>query len=377
MPPVSVLIKPVSSACNLQCAYCFYRDVAANREVPCSGPMPPETVEAVIVQAMRYAEGSCTFAFQGGEPTLAGLSFFRRVLELEEKYSRPGVAVYNTIQTNGILLDEAWAHFLAENHFLVGLSLDGPAFLHDHNRTGADGAGTFAQVMRAAALLDRFHAAYNILCVVTGKTAAHAEEVYRFFRRRGFPWLQFIPCLEPIAQGRGLASFHLSPSAYGDFLVRIFDAWLADLRKGEYVSIRHLDNWMHILLGEPPESCDMIGCCSVQFVVESSGHVYPCDFYVLDQWDLGSIHERSLAQMAQSPTAQAFRKASRHLPDKCAACPLYPLCRNGCRRNRLQDGVGDPGVNYYCESYRHFFFSRKRPLAEAVRLIRDMRREFV
>ena len=375
MPPASFLIKPVSSACNLRCSYCFYRDVASNRKIACSGLMSAETLEAVIAQAMRYAEDSCTFAFQGGEPTLAGLDFYRQVLALEEKYSNSDVAIYNTIQTNGILLDEAWAHFLAENQFLVGLSLDGPAFLHDHNRKGPDGAGSCSQVMRSAELMDRFHVAYNILCVVTVETAAHTEQVYRFFRKHGFQWLQFIPCLDPIAQDRGLTAFHLSPSAYGDFLVRIFDVWLADLRKKEYISIRHLDNWMHILLGEPPESCDMIGCCSVQFVVESSGHVYPCDFYVLDPWDLGSIHEQSFSQMIHSATAQAFLKASHYLPDECAACPLYPICRNGCRRNRVQDSSGNSGVNYYCESYRHFFFSRKQQLAEAVRLIRDMRRE--
>ena len=375
MPPASILIKPVSSACNLQCSYCFYKDIAANREIACSGLMPLETLEAVITQALRYAEGSCTFAFQGGEPTLAGLDFYRHVLELEKKYSRPGVTIYNTIQTNGVVLDEAWVQFLAENQFLVGLSLDGPDHLHDHNRKAPGGEGSYMRVMRAAELLDRFHAAYNILCVVTGETAAHTEEVYTFFRKHGFQWLQFIPCLDPIAQERGLASFHLSPSAYGDFLVRIFDAWLADLRKREYISIRHLDNWMHILLGEAPESCDMIGCCSIQFVVESSGHVYPCDFYVLDQWDLGSIHERSLAQMAHSPTAQAFLKASHHVPDKCATCPLYPICRNGCRRNRMPDNFGNSGVNYYCEAYRHFFFSRKQQLAEAVRIIRNMRQE--
>lgn len=374
MPSVSVLIKPASSACNLRCAYCFYRDIAARRKTECSEFMSPETLEAVIAQSMMYAEGSCTFAFQGGEPTLAGLDFYRQALALEEKYSKPGVAVYNTIQTNGVLIDETWAQFLAERRFLTGLSLDGPASLHDLNRRGPDNTESYAHVMKAAELLDRFQAAYNILCVVTGATAVRTAQVYRFFRGQGVRWLQFIPCLDPATEGGASASFHLSPAAYGDFLIEIFDLWLADLRKGEYISIRHLDNWLHILLGETPESCDMIGRCSIQFVVESNGHVYPCDFYVLDEWDLGSIHEQPFSQMADSAVARSFLNASRYLPEECASCPWYPVCRNGCRRNRLQDGGGNPGLNRYCSSYRRFFSSRRQQLMEAVHLIRNMRR---
>ena len=203
MPAVNVLIKPASSACNMACAYCFYRDVAEHREHAFEGMLSLERMEQVIAAAMEYAEGICSFAFQGGEPTLAGLEFYRSVVELQKKYARPGVRIHNAIQTNGYCIDEAWAAFLAENHFLVGLSLDGPAELHNLNRKDRAGKGTFNRVMHAAKLFDRYHVEYNILCVVTGKNARSIGQIYHFYQKQGFHWLQFIPCLEPLDSQRG------------------------------------------------------------------------------------------------------------------------------------------------------------------------------
>ena len=208
VPAVSILIKPASSACNLQCKYCFYRDVANHREKSYEGMLSLEMMETVIASAMEYAEGSCSFAFQGGEPTLAGLDFYQRVVELEERYRRPGVEIHNAIQTNGICVDEAWAKFFAKHHFLVGLSLDGPAELHDRNRTFPDGKGSWSRVMRSVQILEKFHVDYNILCVVTGKNARSIKKKYQFFKNQRFQWLQFINCLEPLDQKRGLEAYH-------------------------------------------------------------------------------------------------------------------------------------------------------------------------
>lgn len=372
MPAVNVLIKPASSACNMRCSYCFYRDVADHREHAFQGMLSPDTMEAVIRSAMEYAEGICSFAFQGGEPTLAGLDFYREVVRLEHTYRRPGVKIQNAIQTNGYCIDEDWARFFAENHFLVGLSLDGPAELHNLNRVDAAGKGTFNAVLRAAQLFDKWHVEYNILCVITGKNARSITRIYHFYRKHHFNWLQFIPCLEPLGQQRGQEKYHLSSEEYGEFLIRIFDLWFADLCRGEYVSIRHLDNWMAILLGERPEACNMTGRCSVQFVVEGDGGVYPCDFYVLDEWRLGTVGKESFAQMRESDTARRFIAVSEVVPDACRNCPYGILCRNGCRRDRETLPGETAGKNYYCSAYLRFFSSRSRELRQAARILARM-----
>lgn len=370
MPPVSVLIKPASSACNMNCRYCFYQDVADKRACGFAGMMALETAEALVSAAMEYAEGSCSFLFQGGEPTLAGLDFYRSFLQLERKYAKPGVAVQNSIQTNGYLIDDAWAAFLHDNRFLTGLSLDGPAEYHDSNRLDRAGKGTFNRTMRAAHVLEKHGVPYNILSVVTGQNARSIEKIYRFFVRNGFRYLQFIPCLEPLDGERGQAGYHLSCNEYEAFLLRIFDLWLADLKAGRYISIRHIENWLSVLMGRPPESCNMNGRCSIQFVVEGDGGVYPCDFYVLDEWKLGTVGQNSFAELLSSARAQAFIQTSLDMPQECRDCPYHFICRNGCRRDRVVEADGKIGLNYYCEAYRNFFRKRAPQLNEAVLLIR-------
>lgn len=371
MPPLTILIKPASSACNMSCQYCFYQDVSEHRQHAFMGMLSIEMMEQVIAQAMQYAEGYCTFAFQGGEPTLAGLPFFEQVVALEQKYKRPSVAIHNAIQTNGLLIDEAWAAFFAANDFLVGLSLDGPADIHNLNRKSRAGKDTFNHIRRAAELFDRQHVQYNILCVVTGQTARSIEKVYRFFRKQGFRYLQFIPCLDPFGQARETMPYSLSVEKYANYLIRIFDLWFDDLSRGEYLSVRHLDNWFAMFCGYPPEACNMSGHCSVQFVVEGDGSVYPCDFYVLDEWKIGTIGTDGFAQMFGSETAQKFLSASLPVPEDCRACRFYAICRNGCRRERELLPDGTVGKNIYCEAYQTFFSSRAEQIEAAIRLYRD------
>ncbi len=372
VPAVNVLTKPASSACNMRCAYCFYKDISEHRQHAFEGMLSVEDMEKVMASAVEYADGCCSFAFQGGEPTLAGLDFFQQVVALGKTYIRSGLEIRYTIQTNGYCIDEAWARFFAEHHFLVGLSLDGPAELHDWNRKDYSGKGTHAKVMRAVRLFEKYGVEYNILCVVTGRTARSIRRIYQFYKKQNFRWLQFIPCLEPLGQERGKEAYHLSARDYGTFLVRIFDLWYQELQKGEYVSIRHLNNWLAILLCERPESCDMTGHCSVQFVVEGDGGVYPCDFYVLDEWRLGTVGQQSFAEMAGSDAARRFVEGSLRIPGTCRTCPLFGICRNGCKRNRLVQG-GLVDRNYYCEAYRFFFTERRWELQDAARLILRMR----
>ncbi len=198
MQHISVLIKPASSACNMKCAYCFYEDVANSREQEFQGFLREEQMEQVIVEAMKLAERSCSFLFQGGEPTLAGLSFYESVIRLQKKHRKDGVLIYNSIQTNGYHLTEDMIRFFVRERFLIGVSLDGPEQVHDLYRTGRSGGGTFREVMETIALLKRFRADYNVLCVVTEESAKRGREIYRFYREQGFGWMQFIPCLAPL-----------------------------------------------------------------------------------------------------------------------------------------------------------------------------------
>lgn len=373
MPSVNVLIKPASSACNMNCTYCFYRDEASKRERSFEGMLSLEAMERVIVSAMDYADRICSFTFQGGEPTLAGLDFFRGVMELEKKHRKPGVEIRNAIQTNGYALGEEWARFFAENHFLVGLSLDGPADLHNLNRRDHEGKGTFNKVLQTAKLFDRYQVEYNVLCVLTGKNARSIERIYHFYQKQGFGWLQFIPCLDPLGEERGNTGYHLSVREYEEFLVRIFDLWFENFKKGRYVSIRHLDNWLSMLLGERPEACNMAGRCSVQFVVEGDGGVYPCDFYVLDEWRMGTVGEKSFAELQEGAVARKFVRESLEIPGPCKTCRFYGLCRNGCRRDRLSRAEDQSGLNYYCAAYHGFFTRRGQQLEEAARMVLQMR----
>lgn len=369
MPPVNILIKPASSACNMACSYCFYRDVAANRTDEFQGMLSLETMELVIDEGLKYADGSCTFMFQGGEPTLAGLEFYQQVVRLVAQKKKPDLEVYYSIQTNGYNLDDSWCAFFKENNFLVGVSLDGPADIHNFNRTDHSGKNTFNVVMHSLKLLKEHGVDHNILCVLTGKNARSINRIYRFFRQQEFEHIQFIPCLEPFGEARGSEGYHLSINEYGDFLIRIFDLWYRELLHGKYVSIRHIDNWIRILWGQCPESCGMIGHCSIQFVVEGDGGVYPCDFYVLDELRLGTVGVNSFSEMSNCKTAEDFLNQSYFVPNECSVCPYYVLCRNGCRRDRNMCPDGSLGQTYYCSAMKRFFDSRVEQLRHAAVLL--------
>lgn len=356
MPPLHLLIKPASGACNLRCRYCFYHDEMENREQASFGIMSRETLENLVRKALERAQGHCTFAFQGGEPTLAGLDFFEELLELEKKYNRKGLPIDHAIQTNGFALDESWAKFFADNHFLVGLSLDGTRETHDSFRLDAAGKGTFQQVKRTAALFDRFGVEYNILTVVNAQTARRGQSIYNFYKKSGFRYLQFIPCLDPLGEAPGAREYSLTPAAYGEFLCRLFDLWYQDWMAGTPVSIRQFDNYIQMMLGYPPESCGMSGICARQNVVEADGGVYPCDFYVLDGYCLGNLNQCGFDEIEAKREALGFVEESKAVDADCRDCPWAPLCRGGCKRYREpRREDGSLQKNCFCQAYQKFF----------------------
>ena len=362
MKSLNLLIKPASGNCQLRCRYCFYENVSESRETSNYGLMTLDTLDLLVKKAIAETTEQCSFAFQGGEPTLAGLDFYRELIRLQEKYraefQKISLVIHNAIQTNGMLLDDDWCAFLAQHKFLVGLSLDGDKDIHDLNRIDAQGKGTYTRAMKAAKLLEKHQVEFNILVVVTRQLARRAKHIYHTLVKNGFRYLQFIPCIDDFGKEPGSSPFSLTAERYGDFLKTLFDEWYKDFMAGQYISIRHFDNWIHMLQGQPPETCSMSGRCTCYGVVEADGSVYPCDFYVLDPWKLGTVQENTFEEMLTCQLAEDFLQASWPVASKCQACKYYPICRGGCRRDRepLLAGEGqEASLNIYCDAYLAFF----------------------
>lgn len=332
----------------MRCDYCFYFDETVKRAVGSFGLMSRETIEAIVRKSMEHAEESCTFGFQGGEPMLAGLDFFKAVVELQQQYNKKNLTVANALQTNGTLIDDEWAAFLAENRFLVGVSLDGPAELHNLYRRDARGAGTFDRIMRGIGALKQSGAEFNILTVVTAQTARHIREIYSFFMAEGLVYQQYIPCMEPFGERPGGRGYSLSPKGYGRFLRELFDLWYRDRKAGRFVYNRYFENLAGILAGYAPESCDMNGVCSLQYTFEADGGVYPCDFYMFDEYRLGDINTDSMDALDERRREIRFIERSAKLPDGCRKCRWLFACRGGCYRYRY----GRQGLYYYCEAMK-------------------------
>ena len=364
------LVKPASSLCGLRCRYCFYEDVAQCRETQSMGIMSRETARNLLRAAAQAAQPGdvIQITFQGGEPTLAGLDFFRDFIAMEQELIPSGVTVNHSIQTNGMALTAEWSTFFRENRFLVGLSLDGARDLHDALRVDAQGKGTWDRAVAALKLLDQAGVETNLLCVVTGPMARSPQKVYQSLNKLGNHPLQFIPCLDPLEAPRGSMPYSLSPQRYGRFLCGLFDCWFRDWQAGCYVSVRLFDDYLRILAGMPPSTCAASGACGSYLVVEGDGSLYPCDFFVLDKWYLGNINETTVAQAMNSPRSQEFLARGRTRPQACPACPYFAICRGGCPRDWT--AFGPQGENYYCPAFRQFFnyaLPRLRQAAAAIR----------
>ncbi|MDO4292425.1 MAG: anaerobic sulfatase maturase [Eubacteriales bacterium] len=366
MPAIHVMIKPASGLCNMRCKYCFYADEMEKRSQASYGVMSLETLESVLQKVFSFAEESCTIAFQGGEPTLAGLDFFRACVRLAQQYNTKKIRVSYALQTNGYGLDEEWCRFFAENRFLLGLSVDGIRATHDSYRKDAAGQDTYLRVLEGARLLERFGVEFNVLTVVNARTAPKIRRIYESYRKLGFAWQQYIACLDPIDEIQGKQEYSLTPEAYGRFLIELFELWDLDLRRGQQPYIRQFENYVGILMGRFPESCEQRGVCSFQNIVEADGSVYPCDFYVMDQYRLGNLKEDDFETINERRLKIGFVEASMNHTESCRACPYFMICRGGCRRHREQPGSA-PGENYFCKSYRMFFdacLPRLREIAE-------------
>lgn len=313
------------------------------------GKMKEETTYTLVSKALEYAEGQMVaFAFQGGEPTLAGIDYFRHFVSTVKSLNKKNSRVFYSIQTNGTLIDDAWAEFFYKNQFLVGLSLDGDAAKNKF-RKKPSGQNSFYQIINAAEIFKRHNVDFNILTVLTGFCAENGEEIYKYFRSKGFRYLQFIPCLRPFDSDEK-SELYMTWEQYADFLIKVFNLYVKDYVRGSYISIRQFDNWVRLYLNQPAEQCGMLGHCSRQFVCEGNGNIYPCDFYCTDEYLLGNVLTDDFKTMANSQPAQSFIKESFDVPQRCKTCRVYPMCRaGGCKRTQLSED--------YCKAYKKFFNS--------------------
>lgn len=409
MKRISLLIKPASSLCTMRCRYCFYADEAARRQVACHGIMTEATMRALIDRVLGLApDADIAFAFQGGEPTVAGLGFFRAFCDyVRERRERQTIRY--TIQTNGLALDDAWMDLFAQERFLVGISLDGYREVHDRLRPDARGRGTYDRVMAAIALMRERGVEFNVLTVLSEPLARRPQRLYRFYRQQHIDFVQLIPCLpeleeaeagsgtESAAEHAGVAAtrnaegpatgmagvdtspdaapaasslapgspYALTPRSFAAFHQAFFRLWandlMADLATGRYMSVSLYDDLVTMFAGRRPAQCGMLGQCAPQFVVESSGDVYPCDFFALDRYRMGSIVDDTLDELAASPALRAFLAEPRRPCTACATCPFERACHRNCKR--LNASMYDAE---YC-GYRAFLENAAPTLSEIAR----------
>ncbi|MDN5571089.1 MAG: anaerobic sulfatase maturase [Propionibacteriaceae bacterium] len=376
--PFSLIVKPTGAACNLDCSYCFFLSKEVLWEAK-GQRMSDETLHAWLINFLdAQPDGPVTLGWQGGEPTLRGLDFFRQAVALAEELKRPRQEIQHAIQTNGTLLDDAWGAFLAEKRFLVGISIDGPPELHDHYRVNKAGRGTYDQVIRGWEVLQRHGVDTNILCTVNAVNADHPLEVYRHFRDDlGATFVQFIPIVERVAPGEeavaesgwrdasgtfvlyqqsgdGVTSRTVRPEQYGAFLTAIFDEWVA--RDVGTVFVQDVDVALGALFGQY-SLCVHAPECGAAIAMEHNGDVYSCDHFVEPEYRLGNVATDSFGQMLALPQQREFGRSKRTaLPRQCIECPVRWACHGGCPKDRFATTRdGEPGLNYLCAGYYAFY----------------------
>ena len=363
-----VMVKPRGPICNLDCAYCYY--LSKESLYPGSDfRLSDEVLESFIRQ---YVESQhvpeLTIGWQGGEPMLMGLDFYRRAVALQHDFRRPGVRVVNTLQTNGTLIDDAWGQFFCDNDFLVGLSLDGPQSLHDAYRRDKGGVPTFDRVMRGLRVLQKHNVEYNLLTTVHAANVGYPLDVYRFFRDEvGARFVQFIPIVKRdnrtgFQEGTEVSDHSVTGEQYGRFLTTIFDEWVR--RDVGRVFVQIFDMALAAWSAQRPGLCVFESTCGLALVLEHNGDLYACDHFVEPRYRLGNILRTPLVELVGSEQQRRFGQEKRDgLPQMCQECEVRFICNGGCPKNRLlHTPSGEPGLNYLCAGYKSFFTHIDRPM---------------
>ncbi|MDW8062102.1 MAG: anaerobic sulfatase maturase [Nitrososphaerota archaeon] len=346
---LSVLVKPVSADCNLSCAYCFYLSKASLYPEVDVHRMSDEVLMKLTAQILSLSGETISFCWQGGEPTLAGIDFYRKALRYQSMFKAPFQMVENSLQTNGILIDDRWASFLSRYDFLVGVSLDGPREVHDRYRRSRRGLGSYEAVARCIDTLRRYSVKFNILTVVSNLNVRDPKGLYRFMVDMGFRYLQFIPCVER-GSDREVADYSVTPEDYGRFVCEIFDEWFNNGNPEIYVRDFE-DILISYVFGDTP-SCIFGRRCGRYIVVEYNGDVYPCDFHVDRRWLLGNIMEDDLENIVTSEKFVEFLSIKDKLKERCGDCRWLRYCNGGCPKHWE---IRNYSENYLCKSYKMFF----------------------
>ena len=351
--PFHVMAKPVCGTCNLECRYCYY--TAKPRELypgVRTFRMSTDVLEAYTRQYLALMPERCEFSWQGGEPLLIGLDFFRRAIELQKQHAKDGQAVTNALQTNGLLLDDEWCGFLREHQVLVGVSIDGPPQWHDRFRRDRWGKDSFRRAWAGLERLRKHGVDFNILATLNSANAPHGADVYRFFVNRGIHYLQFIPILERAPDG-SVAAFSCSAEDFGRFYLEVFEQWTG--RDVGRVSERFFDNLLHVLVHGQASMCCYAERCGDAHVLEFNGDLYACDHFVFPEWKIGDLFETPLAELRRDPKLEAFAQLKTELPSACRDCEFLPYCRGGCPKHHAPVGTDADRVNHFCEGYKLFF----------------------
>jgi uncharacterized protein len=367
-----VMTKPTGAICNLDCTYCFY--LTKEELYPGSEfRMADDVLDSYVTGLLAAHRGmdEVVVAFQGGEPTMMGIPFFERVLQIERDRAEPGQRILNTLQTNATLIDDEWAAFLKNNEFLVGVSIDGPRELHDAYRVDKGGKPTFDRVMLGLAALQRRDASWNALTTVHAANAAHGRDVYRFLRDQcGAQFMQFIPIVEVLVDG--VSDRSVPADGFGQFMIEVFDEWVGH-DVGD-VFVQHFDTSLAHWLGMPDVGlCVHAEECGRSVALEHNGDVYSCDHFVEPEHRIGNLADgRSLLEIVDSPQQVAFGKAKKStLPRYCRDCDVRFVCNGGCPKDRiLTTPDGEPGLNYLCEGYQAFFRHIDEPMTVMANLLR-------
>ncbi|QRN83898.1 anaerobic sulfatase maturase [Chloroflexota bacterium] len=378
-PAFQVMVKPVGPVCNLACDYCYY--LSKDHLFPNSDIIMPDALledfTRQYIQAQHVPQ--VTFVWQGGEPTLAGLDFFQKAVDLQNQYARPGMVIENAIQTNGTLLTDEWCRFFKENHFLVGISIDGPPELHNVYRKDKAGKGSSDRVLAGLALLKEHGVDYNILCTVNAANVMHPMEVYRYLRDElDTTFIQFIPIVERDNKtgyqvGNKLTDRSVTGSQYGDFLITIFDEWVK-LDVG-HVFVQTFDVALSKWVGARDGLCIFSETCGLALLLEHNGDLFSCDHFVEPKHKLGNIIKTDLVGLVRSHNQIRFGMNKRNkLPRYCLECEVLFACRGGCPKNRvLHTPEGEYGLNVLCEGYRAFFNHINQPMRQMAALLRQHR----
>ena len=371
-----VMAKPTGAQCNLECDYCYF--LKKDRLYPDSNfRMSDELMETYIRQTIEgHRVPEVTIAWQGGEPTLMGLDFYRRAVKVEKKYIKPGMRIENTFQTNGILIDEEWCKFFHENNFLIGLSLDGPRHLHDAYRHDKGGKSVFDKVVRAARMMQKHKVEFNILCTVNAMNSQHSLEVYRFFRDElETRYIQFIPIVERDnttgnQEGTQVTDRTVDPDQYGRFLIEIFNEWVR--RDVGIMFVQFFDGVLASYVHGYSTLCILTPTCGEGVALEHNGDLYSCDHFVEPRYLLGNISQTPLPELVASDAQRSFGRAkSDTLPKYCRECKFLFTCHGECPKNRvLTTSDGEPGLNWLCAGLKAFFEHVDRPMQIMADLLR-------